>query len=573
MVRLTLVLASLVSVACATPFVARTMHVHERRDNVPSGYVEDGPAPADHVLSLRLALAQNDFGALENKLYAVSTPGNAEYGQHLSKEEVEALVAPSSDSLSAVKSWLSSHNVSSGPISPAGNWLGINVTVKQANTLFDADYTTFTHQSTGAQTVRTLSYSIPADLKNHLNLVHPTVAFPVKSFGAPTLKRSRSGSRKRTATSVAPASCANVFTPACSQKLYGIPTAPATQSSNRLAVSGFFNLWASLADLKSFLKALRPDIPDTTTFSVELIDGGQNNQDEPGGEANLDTQYAVGIATNVPVEFISVGEDNSDGIDGALDIINHLLGKAHPPNVLTTSYTLDERDVPFPLAQEICNAYAQLGARGTSILFSSGDGGVSGGDFDDTQNCTTFVPTLPSTCPFVTSVGGTIGVNPETAVDFSSGGFSNYFSIPSFQAADVASFLKKLGNTHSGMFNRSGRAFPDLAAASVNFEIVLGGEFITVNGTSCSTPLTASMFSLINDQLVAAGRRPLGFLNPLIYANEHAFTDITSGNNPGCGTNGFTAGAGWDPVSELSQNELDLVMRTENVMDSNRSRV
>ena len=44
----------------------------------------------------------------------------------------------------------------------------------------------------------------------------------------------------------------------------------------------------------------------------------------------------------------------------------------------------------------LCNAYAQLGARGTSILFASGDGGVSGGQ---SQSCSKFVPTFPSGCP------------------------------------------------------------------------------------------------------------------------------------------------------------------------------
>lgn len=47
-------------------------------------------------------------------------------------------------------------------------------------------------------------------------------------------------------------------------------------------------------------------------------------------------------------------------------------------------------------SSKLCNAYAQLGARGVSILFSSGDGGVSGTGF---QECTTFVPTFPNTCP------------------------------------------------------------------------------------------------------------------------------------------------------------------------------
>ena len=60
----------------------------------------------------------------------------------------------------------------------------------------------------------------------------------------------------------------------------------------------------------------------------------------------------------------------------------------------------------------------------------------------------------------------------------------------------------------------------------------------------------AGVVSLLNDYLLSKGKAPLGFLNPLIYSKATSgFNDITSGSNPGCGTNGFTAGAGWDPVS------------------------
>ena len=39
---------------------------------------------------------------------------------------------------------------------------------------------------------------------------------------------------------------------------------------------------------------------------------------------------------------------------------------------------------------------------------------------------------------------------------------------------------------------------------------------------------------------MAAGRPPLGFLNPLIYyLGDDAFNDIKVGNAPGCGTPGF----------------------------------
>ena len=53
----------------------------------------------------------------------------------------------------------------------------------------------------------------------------------------------------------------------------------------------------------------------------------------------------------------------------------------------------------------------------------------------------------------------------------------------------------------------------------------------------------------MNDARIAAGKSPMGFLNPFIYQNPTIFTDITSGNNPGCGTDGFEALTGWDPVT------------------------
>ena len=45
--------------------------------------------------------------------------------------------------------------------------------------------------------------------------------------------------------------------------------------------------------------------------------------------------------------------------------------------------------------------YAQLGARGTSVIFASGDNGVAGGFLHDPAKCEDkpFVPTFPSTCP------------------------------------------------------------------------------------------------------------------------------------------------------------------------------
>lgn len=58
---------------------------------------------------------------------------------------------------------------------------------------------------------------------------------------------------------------------------------------------------------------------------------------------------------------------------------------------------------------------------------------------------------------------------------------------------------------------------------------------------------------MLNDARISAGKPPLGFLNPWLYGKGYAgLNDITSGNNPGCGTEGFNATVGWDPGTLMS---------------------
>lgn len=57
------------------------------------------------------------------------------------------------------------------------------------------------------------------------------------------------------------------------------------------------------------------------------------------------------------------------------------------------------------------------------------------------------------------------------------------------------------------------------------------------------------MITLINEKRIEAGKGPVGFLNPTLYANTKVMNDIKKGNNPGCGTAGFSAAPGWDPLT------------------------
>ncbi|KAJ6592414.1 family S53 protease [Mycena capillaripes] len=555
MVLATSFFASLLLLAGAKPTGHRAMAVHEWRAEPARGFVRSSAAHAETSLMLRIALKQTDIAGLETALYKVSNTDSDLYGKHLSAEEVAAFVKPTDETLAAVSEWLAEHNITAKPVTPAGDMLQISIPVSQASNLLAAEFSVFTHVETGKTSIRTLQYSIPVNLKGHIDFVHPTLSFPrpmalMPTFDAisPKFAVIRDANPTR---DLVPESCNTAITPTCLQAIYNIPATPATQTSSKLGVSGFVFEWANSLDLSQFLTAFRPDMPNTTTFDLQTLDGGVNVQipNSAGIEANIDVQYTVGVATSVPVTFISVGEDGEDGLAGFMDIITTLINDSDRPNVLSTSYGFNEDDLTYPMANALCNAYMQLGALGTSLIFSSGDGGVSG---TQPQSCTTFVPTLPSDCPFVTSVGSVGGIT-EAGSLFSSGGFSNYFDIPNYQAAAVGAYLDAIGISNDGLFNRTGRGFPDVAVQGENFQIVVDGHTNTQFGTSCSTPVFASMISLLNDELVAAGRSPLGWLNPFLYspAGRPAFKDITSGINPGCGTNGFSAEVGWDPLTGL----------------------
>jgi tripeptidyl-peptidase-1 len=529
------------------------MVVLESRE-LPVHFANAGAPNPDTTLNLKVALTATDRDSLEQTLFDVSTPGNALYGQHLSFEEAKALAGPSPATVQAVTSWLNENGITDITTTGAfDDWLAFSVPVSTANSLFEADYQLFTEIGGETQLTRTLAYSIPADLQPHINLLHPSTDFVRISrgpkFHVPVPSSTSLSNNTASRALTAPTACNSVVTPTCLQDLYGIPTTKATQKSNTLGVSGFIDQWPQTADLELFLINLATNVAPTTTFTLQTLDGGSDPQNASlaGVEANLDVQYTVGVANGVPVVFISVGESNSDGLDGFLDIMNNINRQTSPPHVLTTSYGFDEPDITSTQANQLCDAYMTAGTRGVSILFASGDGGVSG---SQSQSCTTFIPTFPSGCPFLTSVGATQGIK-ETSASFSSGGFSNIFARPSYQTTVVANYLTALGSTNRGHFSTTGRGFPDVAAQGVSVEIANGGEAELVDGTSCASPIFASVIALINDRLVAAGKSPLGFLNPFLYAHPTALFDITTGDNPGCGTNGFPAKAGWDPVTGL----------------------
>ncbi|KAI0831997.1 peptidase S8/S53 domain-containing protein [Trametes gibbosa] len=574
------VLLALVQLVAANPLLTKRwddLEVKHAWAEVPRGWELHGPAPEDYTFDMRIGLKQDKFDELVASLYEVSDPTHERYGQHLSKEDVAALVAPHPDTVDLVESWLSAHglDLSSTQRSHSGDWMTIRVSVAQAEKMLGTQYNVYRHGKSDDYVIRTTRYSLPSVLHEHVTVVAPTTYFgTMKSMRATSFIKSDAPTIESDAevahllkgpSSLAsvPSSCNTVITPACLRALYNTTSyVPKATDKNSLGVAGYLDEFANRADLQTFFKRFRSDATGRT-FTTVLVNGGGDDQTDPGVEANLDIQYTEGISTPTPNVYFSTGgsppfkpddETPTNTNEPYLDWLNFVLAEDSIPQTFTTSYGDDEQTVPLDYATTVCNLFAQLGARGSSIMFSSGDSGVGGGDCltNDGTNTERFQPNFPASCPFVTTVGGTIRVNPEVAVSFSGGGFSNYFARPTYQSTAVSTFLNKLGRTNAGLFNTTGRAYPDVAAQGEGFQVVIGGRVSSVAGTSASSPTFAAVIALLNDFRLSQGKAPLGFLNPLIYSTGvPGFNDITSGSNPGCGTNGFTAGAGWDPVTGL----------------------
>ncbi|KAJ7441582.1 family S53 protease [Mycena latifolia] len=542
-------LRALPLVLLANCVLSSTMVLHESISNAPSGFKALGSPSPTQEIKLFIALVQSNITGLAKVVDAVSIPSSPSYGQYLTAAEVAQYVKPPADSVSTVMDWVTPNVASVKPFSPAGDILQVSLTVEQAEGLFNTKFSTYTHSANGQEMIRALNYSLPSTVQQHILHVHPIIAFT-----PPPQRPSQNTVYKRKATldrrQLAP--CEDIVRPVCIQEFYGIPNTTISGSlTNSIGVQGYNSAslgeYANNDDLATFLNEFRPDIAGNT-FSVTLLNGAQNLQDNSGGlEGQIDIQYTVGVAGNVPTTYL-LDQAGSDAATSYMDTINWLLSQDDPPTVFTTSYANEETDLTQSAATSVCNGYMQLAAIGVSMIFASGDGGAS----DNQQGCTSFVPMFPSTCPYVTSVGGTF-FQPPTAFSSSAGGFSNYFSVPSYQAADTSAYLESIGDENSGMYNPNGRGFPDVASEWEVF-IVNDGGVTSIGGTSCASPIFASFIALVNDRLIAAGKPVLGFLNPLLYSTgKGGLDDVTVGQSSGCSgsTGGWNAATGWDPISGL----------------------
>ncbi|KAH9015093.1 subtilisin-like protein [Lactarius pseudohatsudake] len=546
------------------------MQVKHTWNSIPENWLNLGNPPADATIDLHIALKAKNESALIDALMEVSSPGHPRQGAHLSREEVAELVAPPSDVLELANAWLDHYGVHPSTISTkhGGSWLTLTaVPISRANELLSASYQLYQHIGTNDTVLRTLSYGVPAALVEHVQNVAPTThfGFPRTSRQEPLMNPGGTTTEQTKVPGGDPGTVLSrrdqYVTPSFLRSLYKTSSyVPLAAGRNVLGVVGYLNDWPSPDDLRQFMNQYRSDAT-SATYSVVQIKGGGYDPSNPTSEADLNMQYTSAIAYPTPHIFYSTSSSAAQG-DPFINWLNYVLDQWSVPQTVSTPYGMPEDTIPPDYAVYVCNLFARLGTRGASVLFSTGNDGVGRGNClvrDSSGNSRfQFRPTFPSTCPWVTSVGGTTGYNPEVAASLSGGGFSVYFPRPPYQKNAVPTFLQTLGGQYNGFYNPRGRGVPDIALQAINFPIVLKSELWASSGTSSATPAAAGIISLLNDYRISIGRSPLGFLNIWLYSIcLPGLNDITSGSNPGCNTNGFSAVPGWDPVTGLGSLDFE----------------
>jgi hypothetical protein len=69
-------------------------------------------------------------------------------------------------------------------------------------------------------------------------------------------------------------------------------------------------------------------------------------------------------------------------------------------------------------------------------------------------------------------------------------------------------------------------AFP--LEVDLNLSPGINGEFGLVFGTSASSPVVASLITLVNDARIARGKRPVGFINPAVSDHTLVLSSTTT---------------------------------------------
>jgi kumamolisin len=297
------------------------------------------------------------------------------------------------------------------------------------------------------------------------------------------------------------------------------------------------------SDLDSYFGGLGITTPQVSAVSV---DGAQNEagQDPQGadGEVLLDIEVVGALAPGA--QILVYFAPNTDA--GFLDAVSDAAHANPTPAAISISWGQSEDAWTDQARSAMDSVFADAATLGVTVSAAAGDNGSSDGGTDGKDHAD-----FPASSPNVLACGGTSlqadptsgTVSDETVWNDGSGGgatgggVSDTFPRPAWQiAAGVPG---------------SGRGLPDVAANAdprTGYQVLVDGSQLVIGGTSAVAPLWAALVA----RLVQATGRPLGLLNPALYAGASAGTPVAGLRDIVSGDNGsYSAGPGWDACTGL----------------------
>lgn len=563
-------LAVAVSVGLAAAST-RLQVVEKKQHHLRDDWTVVGSAHGGEKHAVTIAVKQRNVDLLHDKLMEVSSPDSSKKGAYLSWDEAQALTA-NPNATAAILSWLNGHGVQVDSVHKHGHYIKATTNVSTWERVLTTSFAQMTRtvaaESSNTVLRATTDVSLPEKIAEIVEGVFMTTQMPPPLRPPPRYTYAGSVEKGFLKQSVED----NQVSPAKLKDFYKVTGEGSSSTSN--AVFESINQFVSPSDLDVFQQQF--NLP-----SQEIAkDVGEHENDfvctiSPNscGEANLDVQYMMAMSPHAPLTYWYDSNPNTPFEDW----ITNLAADPDPPHVNSLSYGAPEPSMSTSVMNSFNIEAMKLGVQGITIFVSSGDDGVANNAARQDESACGYVPSFPASSPYVTAVGATQGGptgGEEVACSGATGGsittgggFSTVFPAPDWQASAVEKFLS-LDNSAVPGYNRSGRAYPDLAMAGFNYMVALGGQFYLVSGTSASAPVVAGMATLVNSRLIEQGQPTLGFINPRLYVNNsNVFNDIVTGNNKCtaaqqdgtavCCSQGFQAVEGWDAATGWGSVKFD----------------
>lgn len=209
-----------------------------------------------------LTTTQANQPLFDQTLYDLANPAHPHYGKHLGRKELKALVRPTAIAVQDVSQWLRQSGVKAGDINIDGEWVNFVATIEQADAMLNTKFRFYQNQNRRTVIkIRTLKYSLPKDLFEHVDLVQPTTRFAqIKPEGNAIHDKQNLGSAKSVPSPAAVAVDCNItITPTCLRDMYNIKGfTPDAKRGGFIGISGFLEEYAQYGDLAQWIPDYAP---------------------------------------------------------------------------------------------------------------------------------------------------------------------------------------------------------------------------------------------------------------------------------------------------------------------------